>query len=63
MMLQEPVKEDFVTYFGAELEKSLKDIQSIWLNGGEKKFINGDEISVADLLACTELEQPSIIMF
>jgi hypothetical protein len=32
----------------------------VWLKGGEKPFLTGDQISVADILAACELEQPSM---
>ena len=58
MMFQKPVDEKQVKRFHDEMEKCLETIQTIWLDGGKKKFINGDQISVADLLAVCELEQP-----
>ena len=36
----------------------LKQMEEIWLDGGKKKFLIGDEITVADLLGLCELEQP-----
>lgn len=60
MMFQKPVDEKKVARFQEEMEKCLGDIQNIWLDGGKKKYITGDKISVADLAACTELEQPGI---
>ena len=32
----------------------------MWLAGGDKKYVVGDAISVADILAVCELEQPSM---
>ncbi len=32
----------------------------VWLRGGEKPFLAGEQISVADILAACELEQPSM---
>ena len=63
MMFQKPVDEKKVARFEEEMEKCLGDIQNIWLDGGKKKYITGDKISVADLAACTELEQPGIYPF
>jgi glutathione S-transferase len=58
MMLQKPVDEKKVARFQKEMEKCLSEIENIWLDSGKKNFIIGDKISIADLLACCELEQP-----
>ncbi len=58
MMLQKPVDEKKVARFQKEMEKCLSEIENIWLDSGKKNFITGDKISIADLLACCELEQP-----
>lgn len=58
MMFQRPVEEKKVARFQKEMEKCLGEIETIWLDNGNKKFITGDDISIADLLACCELEQP-----
>jgi len=42
------------------MEATLGDIETVWLNGGKKKFLGGDSISVADIMAATELEQTSM---
>ena len=42
------------------METTIKQIEQIWLDNGNKKFILGDKISVADIFACCELEQPRI---
>lgn len=48
----------------AEAQKSmevcLNDFERVWLAGGKKNFVIGDSISVADILATCELEQPSM---
>ena len=59
-MFQRPVEEKKVARFQEEMEKCLGQIESIWLDGGKKKFISGNEISIADILACCELEQPGV---
>ena len=61
MMFNRPVEDKKVARFQQEMEKCLAHIETIWLENGKKKFIIGDEISVADLLAVCELEQPGII--
>ena len=35
-------------------------IEKTWLENGAKKYLCGEQISVADIMACCELEQPSI---
>nr|QNM80618.1 glutathione S-transferase theta [Daphnia pulex] len=60
MMLQKPVDEKKVARFQKEMEKCLSEIENIWLDSGKKNFITGDKISIADLLACCELEQPGM---
>ncbi len=48
----------------AEKRKKMNDtldvFERVWLDGGKKKFITGDKISVADIMACCEMEQPSM---
>ena len=34
--------------------------ERVWLDGGKKNYVVGDKISVADILAVCELEQPSL---
>ena len=58
MMFQKPVDEMKVARFQKEMEKCLNEIENVWLDCGRKDFITGDKISIADLLACCELEQP-----
>lgn len=57
-MFNRPVEEKKVARFQKEMEKCLEVIENIWLDHGKKDFITGPNISVADLLACCELEQP-----
>ncbi len=38
----------------------LNCLLKVWLRGGEKPFLAGEQISVADILAACELEQPSM---
>lgn len=42
------------------MEKTLNEIENIWLRGGNKQYICGEQLSVADIMACCELEQPSL---
>ncbi|KAL1132834.1 hypothetical protein AAG570_010786 [Ranatra chinensis] len=44
-----------VSNYKRRMEKVCDQIESVWLKG--KLFIAGDQISIADLLAATELEQ------
>ena len=43
-----------------EMNRVLDQIETIWLENGQKKYICGEKISVADIVACCELEQPSM---
>ena len=45
------------------MQSTLKQMEEIWLDGGKKKFLIGDEITVADLLGVCELEQPGRLTF
>ena len=49
-----------VERFERGMEKVLSDIENIWLEKGQKNYICGDKISVADIIAVCELEQPSM---
>lgn len=41
------------------MTKVLNTVESVWLENGKNKYISGSEkISVADIMACCELEQP-----
>jgi len=42
------------------MENCLGEIETVWLAGGQKQFLAGDAISIADIMAATELEQPSM---
>ena len=59
-MTQEPPNEKRVRNFQNGMEKALKDIEKVWLENGQKKYLAGDKISVADIVALCELEQPSM---
>ena len=59
-LTQEPPNEKRVQNFQKGMEKALKDIQEIWLENGQKKYLGGDKISWADIIAVCELEQPSM---
>ena len=60
MVTQQPPKESSVARFQAGMEKNLEQIENFWLENGNKKYLCGDKISVADIVALCELEQPSI---
>ena len=60
MVTQQPPKESSVARFQQGMEKNLEQIENIWLENGNKKYLCGDKISVADIVALCELEQPSI---
>jgi len=43
-----------------DMEICLGQVEKVWLQGGKKKYIAGDQISVADIMACCEMEQPAM---
>lgn len=55
-MMGKPVNEESLKKFGDQLHGVLEVIENIWLK--ENPFIAGKELSIADLLATTEMEQP-----
>ena len=54
-----PVEKKVASYM-RKMNRVLDQIETIWLENGQKKYICGDEISAADIVACCELEQPSM---
>ena len=42
------------------MSSCLEEFERVWLAGGEKGYVAGDKISVADIMAVCELEQPSM---
>ena len=43
------------------VSKTLDDIERIWLDQGKNRYIvGGNQISVADIMACCELEQTAV---
>jgi len=44
----------------ANMETCLEEMERIWLKNGQKDFIAGGKISVADILAACEMEQPGM---
>lgn len=57
-LTQKPPKENSVKRFQKGMEEVLEQFETIWLENGKKKYLCGDKISVADIVACCELEQP-----
>jgi glutathione S-transferase len=57
---QELPDEKVVAKYQKGMETTLDQIEQIWLQNGDKKYLTGDKISVADIMACCELEQPSM---
>ena len=56
-----PVDPKKEASFKKRMEQTLDEIETVWLDGGNKKFIcGGDKPSAADIWACCELEQPSM---
>ena len=61
VMTQQPPKEKLVKLYQKGMENCLDQIEEIWLENGKKKYIaGGDALSIADIVACCELEQPTM---
>ncbi|CAG7829125.1 unnamed protein product [Allacma fusca] len=53
MLTTKPTEEDLAN-LKKQAEKALDDVEKLWLEGS--KFVHGDEISIADLMAVGEIE-------
>jgi len=60
MLKWNPPNEKKIAHLKQNMEESLEQMQSIWLQDGKKDFIAGSSISIADILAACEMEQPGI---
>ena len=59
MLKQAAPNQKKVERHAKAVKGTLDTIENVWLNGGKNKYIaGGDKISVADIQACCELEQP-----
>jgi len=54
------INEKAVASTKKSMEACLDDFERVWLAGGAKEYVVGDKISVADILAACEMEQPSM---
>ena len=57
-MNKAPINEKELEKYQTRMKKTLDQIETIWLANGKKKYLCGDKISVADIVAVCELEQP-----
>lgn len=57
LMTGKPAMPARVEKYKQSMENTLDQIENDWL--GDKKWIAGDEITVADIFAACEIEQPS----
>jgi len=57
-MTGKPIDEKRAAFHAAELAKVLDQIEQIWLK--DRLYVAGKDLSIADLLAVTELEQPGM---
>lgn len=55
----QPTPQKRIEYVQAVLDQSIDTIENVWL--ADHKFLTGDEITVADLFAASDMEQPSKI--
>ncbi|XP_037077523.1 glutathione S-transferase theta-1-like isoform X2 [Pollicipes pollicipes] len=61
MMTGEPVNEKRMKNFQAGMERVLDQLETVWLK--ETPYIAGQTITVADVLAACELEQPTMVAY
>lgn len=54
-LMGQQVSEERVSEAKRQMENALDTINNVWLK--DKPFIVGDEITIADLVAATEVEQ------
>lgn len=59
-MMTKKFNEKSVAATKKTMEACLDDFERVWLEGGKKKYVVGDKISVADILAVCEMEQPTM---
>lgn len=45
------------------MESSLNNLENVWLESANRKFLASEEISFADILAACELEQPKMAWY
>ena len=58
IMADKPINKEELEKFWTRMNKTLDQIEHIWLDNGKNQYILGDKISVADIVAVCELEQP-----
>ena len=58
IMADKPINKEELEKFWTRMNKTLDQIEQIWLENGKNQYILGDKISVADIVAVCELEQP-----
>ena len=51
------VNEKKVADFQSRMEDALEKFETVWLK--DQQFLAGNKVSIADILAACELEQPS----
>ena len=59
-MMTKKINEKSVAGAKKMMESCLDEFEKVWLAGGKKKYVVGDKISVADILAVCEMEQPTM---
>ena len=61
LLQNRPVNQKQVDKSLKAMEDTLANFENFWLDGGKKNYIGvKEQISVADIWACCELEQPSM---
>ena len=58
IMNKAPINEKELEKYQTRMNKTLDQIETIWLENGKKNYLCGEKVSVADIVAVCELEQP-----
>lgn len=57
MLTGKKLDDNRLQKYKSQMEDSLNDIENVWLK--DSQYLVGNEISVADLVGISEIEQPS----
>uniref|UniRef100_F4MI64 glutathione transferase n=1 Tax=Chironomus riparius TaxID=315576 RepID=F4MI64_9DIPT len=58
-----PIDEKKAAAYKKLMEQSLNNLENVWLESADRKFLASEEISFADILAACELEQPKMAWY
>lgn len=61
LITRKPANAKKVAILEQSMIENLDLLENIWLK--DKPFLSGDEISISDIVAACDVEQPSIYLF